>query len=124
MQSCELGVGGVPGAEVHVQGAVDGRDPIDREPTTQPPHTNETCCGRDQTKDLIMRSIAKRCVSKDGTCPCLGPSFETAAQERSLLGVRSVVYRRQTRHIYTKSPPSSPAQCQRRCQRQPRAHFL
>src|SRR5215468_8164936 len=39
---------------------------------------------------LILRSIAKRCVSKDGPSRCLGPSFETAAQERGLLRMRSV----------------------------------
>jgi hypothetical protein len=45
---------------------------------------------------LILRSRAQHGVSKDGTSQCLGPSFETAAQERGLLKMRSVGYRRQT----------------------------
>src|SRR5260370_4345274 len=45
---------------------------------------------------LILRSIAKRCVSKDGPSQSLGPSFETAAQERGLLRMRSVSGRRRS----------------------------
>ncbi len=51
---------------------------------------------REEISDLILRSRAQHGVSKDGTSQRLGPPFETAAQERGLLRMRSVGYRRQT----------------------------
>src|SRR5713101_3686427 len=44
----------------------------------------------EEINDLILRSRAQHGVSKDGTSQCLGPSFETAAQARGLLRMRSV----------------------------------